>query len=85
MSAIASAGLPMMKPESNTSFGTFKQINAGLLNVGSDFDGAAADGRSYTKQFSGNYSHRIFKGIGHKVPQEALQAFTQAIIDVDKY
>ena len=51
----------------------------------SDFDGAAADGTAYTRQFSGNYSHRIFKGIGHNVPQEAPQAFAQAVVDVDGY
>jgi hypothetical protein len=55
------------------------------LNIGSGFDGAAADGRSYAKQFSGKYSHCIFKGFGHNEPQKAPQAFTQAIIDVDKY
>jgi hypothetical protein len=41
------------------------------LTIASDFDGAAADGAGYAKKFSGQYSHRIFKGIGHNVPQEA--------------
>ncbi len=55
------------------------------ITIASDFDGAAADGTSYAKQFSGKYSHRIFKGIGHNVPQEAPQAFAEAIVDVDGY
>jgi hypothetical protein len=33
--------------------------------------------------FSGKYSHRTIKGgIGHNLPQEAPQAFAEAIIDV---
>jgi pimeloyl-ACP methyl ester carboxylesterase len=38
---------------------------------------------SYAKKFSGKYSHRLIKGgIGHNLPQEAPQAFAQAVIDV---
>jgi len=55
------------------------------ITLASDFDGAAADGTSYARQFSGKYSHRIFKGVGHNVPQEAPQAFAQAVVDVDGY
>jgi len=55
------------------------------ITIASDFDGAVADGTSYAKQFSGKSSHRIFKGIGHNVPQEAPQAFAEAIVDVDGY
>jgi pimeloyl-ACP methyl ester carboxylesterase len=55
------------------------------ITIASDFDGAAADGTFYAKQFSGKYSHRIFKGIGHNVPQEAPQAFAKAVVDVDGY
>ena len=40
---------------------------------------------SYAKKFSGKYSHRNLKGIGHNLPQEAPQAFAQAIMDVDRY
>ncbi len=53
------------------------------ITIASDFDGAAADGTGYRKRFSGKYSHRILKDIGHNVPQEAPQAFAQAIVDVD--
>jgi pimeloyl-ACP methyl ester carboxylesterase len=55
------------------------------ITIASDFDGAASDGAAYRKQFSGKYSHRILKDIGHNVPQEAPQAFAQAITDVDRY
>jgi pimeloyl-ACP methyl ester carboxylesterase len=48
------------------------------------FDGANADGSAYAKKFTGTYSHRIFNGIGHNVPQEAPQQFAQAIVDVDR-
>jgi len=38
---------------------------------------------AYAKMFSGKYEHRTIKGgIGHNLPQEAPQAFAEAIIDV---
>jgi pimeloyl-ACP methyl ester carboxylesterase len=40
---------------------------------------------AYAKKFSGKYAHRDLDGIGHNLPQEAPQAFAQAIIDVDGY
>ena len=40
---------------------------------------------AYAKKFSGKYEHRDLQGIGHNLPQEAPQAFTQAIIDADGY
>jgi pimeloyl-ACP methyl ester carboxylesterase len=41
---------------------------------------------AYAKKFSGKYSHRTIKGgIGHNLPQEAPQAFAQAVVDVDRY
>ena len=55
------------------------------ITIASDFDGAAADGASYARQFSGKYSHRILKGVGHNVPQEAPQAFAEAVVAVDRY
>jgi pimeloyl-ACP methyl ester carboxylesterase len=53
--------------------------------IASDFAGAAADGTSYAKKFSGKYSYRILKGIGHNVPQEAPQAFAKAVVEVAGY
>ena len=60
-------------------------ITVPAITIASDFDGAAADGRSYAKQFSGKYSHQILNGIGHNVPQEAPHAFAKAVIEVDGY
>jgi pimeloyl-ACP methyl ester carboxylesterase len=38
----------------------------------------------YAKKFSGRYSHRTIEGdIGHNLPQEAPEAFAQAVIDAD--
>jgi pimeloyl-ACP methyl ester carboxylesterase len=60
-------------------------ITVPAITIASDFDGANASGTVYRSKFSGKYSHRIFKGIGHNVPQEAPQPFAQAVIDVDAY
>jgi len=40
---------------------------------------------AYAKKISGKYEHRtVSGGIGHNLPQEAPQAFADAIIDVAK-
>ena len=59
-------------------------ISVPTITIASDFDGALANGAAYRKYFSGKYEHRILPGIGHNVPQEAPQAFAQAIVDVDR-
>ena len=39
----------------------------------------------HAKQILGQYAHRLIKGgIGHNLPQEAPQAFAQAVIDVER-
>jgi pimeloyl-ACP methyl ester carboxylesterase len=60
-------------------------ITVPTITIASDFDGPAADGSAYRKQFSGKYSHQILTGIGHNVPQEAPQAFAKAVMEVDSY
>jgi hypothetical protein len=41
------------------------------------------DPGAYRGKFSGKYSHRLIKGgVGHNLPQEAPQAFAEAIVDV---
>jgi len=41
---------------------------------------------AYTERFSGPYAHRTIEGgIGHNLPQEAPQAFVDAVIDVDPH
>lgn len=38
---------------------------------------------AYARKFSGKYEHRTIKGgIGHNLPQEAPQAFVDAVIDI---
>ena len=38
---------------------------------------------AYAKKFSGRYMHRTIKGgVGHNLPQEAPQAFAEAVIEV---
>jgi pimeloyl-ACP methyl ester carboxylesterase len=42
------------------------------------------DDAAYRKFFSGKYANRIITGgVGHNLPQEAPQAFAQAIVDVE--
>jgi pimeloyl-ACP methyl ester carboxylesterase len=53
------------------------------ITIASDFDGPAAGGESYRSKFVGPYSHRIFAGIGHNVPQEAPRRFAEAVVDAD--
>lgn len=60
-------------------------ITVPAITISSDFDGAAADGAAYVQKFSGKYAHKILKGIGHNVPQEAPQDFANAIIEADSY
>jgi pimeloyl-ACP methyl ester carboxylesterase len=54
------------------------------ITLEGDANGAPhPDGSSYAKKFSGKYAHRIIKGgIGHNLPQEAPQAFAEAVIEV---
>jgi pimeloyl-ACP methyl ester carboxylesterase len=56
------------------------------ITLEGDANGAPhPEAASYAKKFSGKYSHRVVSGgVGHNLPQEAPQAFAQAVIDVDK-
>lgn len=60
-------------------------IKVPSITIGSDFDGAYADGKGYADKFIGKYEHRVLSGIGHNVPQEDPKAFADAIIDVDNF
>ena len=54
------------------------------ITLEGDANGAPPpDASSYAKKFSGRYAHRVIKGgIGHNLPQEAPQAFAEAVVDV---
>jgi pimeloyl-ACP methyl ester carboxylesterase len=62
-------------------------INVPTITLEGDANGAAhPDPASYRNKFAGKYAHRtITGGIGHNLPQEAPQAFADAIIEVDSY
>jgi pimeloyl-ACP methyl ester carboxylesterase len=57
------------------------------ITMEGDANGAIhADPSAYAGKFTGKYANRIITGgIGHNLPQEAPQAFAQAVIDVDGY
>ena len=59
-------------------------ITVPTITLEGDANGAPhAEPGSYAKMFSGKYSHRtVTGGIGHNLPQEAPQAFAEAVIDV---
>jgi pimeloyl-ACP methyl ester carboxylesterase len=65
----------------------FPLISVPTITLEGDANGAPhPDASSYAKKFSGKYAHRIIKGgVGHNLPQEAPQAFAQAVLDVDRY
>jgi pimeloyl-ACP methyl ester carboxylesterase len=59
-------------------------ISVPTITMEGDANGAPhSEPAAYAKMFSGKYSHRTIEGgIGHNLPQEAPQAFAQAVIDV---
>ena len=57
------------------------------ITLEGDANGAPhPDASVYAKKFSGKYEHRLIDGgIGHNLPQEAPQAFAQAVVDLDSF
>ena len=68
------AALPTLQPGTTTSFGALKQIEAGVLNVGYA-EAGPADGPAVL----------LLHGCGHNLPQEAPQAFAEAVLAVARY
>ena len=62
-------------------------ITVPTITMEGDSNGAIhQDSAAYRKHFSGKYEYRLITGgIGHNLPQEAPQAFAQAVIDVDGF
>src|SRR5262249_56079594 len=58
-------------------------ISVPTITMEGDANGAPhPEPAAYAKIFSGKYSHRpTTAGIGHNLPQEAPQAFAEAVID----
>jgi pimeloyl-ACP methyl ester carboxylesterase len=65
----------------------FPVITVPTITLEGDANGAPHPNSSaYARKFSGKYTHRVINGgIGHNLPQEAPQAFADAILDVDRY
>jgi pimeloyl-ACP methyl ester carboxylesterase len=59
-------------------------VTVPTITLEGDANGAPhPDPSSYARNFVGKYSHRLVAGgIGHNMPQEAPQAFAQAVVDV---
>jgi pimeloyl-ACP methyl ester carboxylesterase len=58
-------------------------ITVPTITLEGDANGAPhADAANYAKMFSGKYSHRVIGGgVGHNPPQEAPQAFAEAVLE----
>jgi pimeloyl-ACP methyl ester carboxylesterase len=59
-------------------------ITVPTITLEGDDNGAPhPEANAYAKKFSGKYTHRIIKGgIGHNLPQEAPQAFAEAVVEI---
>jgi pimeloyl-ACP methyl ester carboxylesterase len=62
----------------------FPAIAVPTITLEGDANGAPhPDPKVYATKFSGKYEHRLITGgIGHNLPQEAPQAFAQAVVDI---
>lgn len=63
----------------------FPSIRVPTITLEGDANGAPhPPAEAYAKRFTGKYEYRLISGgIGHNLPQEAPQAFAQAVIDAD--
>ena len=59
-------------------------ITVPTITLEGDANGAPhLEPSAYAKKFSGRYEHRTIKGgVGHNLPQEAPQAFAEAVVEV---
>ena len=57
------------------------------ITLEGDSNGAPrADGSAYANEFSGKYEHQVISGgVSPNLPQEAPQAFSKAVVDVDHF
>jgi len=62
-------------------------ITVPTITLEGDANGAPhPEPASYAGKFSGKYEHRTIQGgIGHNLPQEAPEAFSKAVVDVDRF
>ena len=61
-------------------------VTVPAITMEGDSNGAIhAPSKAYRNKFTGKYDYRLITGgVGHNIPQEAPQAFAQAVIDVDR-
>jgi len=61
-------------------------ISVPTITLEGDANGAPhPDAAAYAKKFTGRYTHRVITGgVGHNLPQEAPQAFAEAVIEADR-
>ena len=64
----------------------FPNITVPTITLEGDANGAPhPEPPAYASKFSGKYAHRLISGgIGHNLPQEAPQAFVEAVVDADR-
>ncbi|HEY7094831.1 MAG TPA: alpha/beta hydrolase, partial [Ktedonobacterales bacterium] len=62
-------------------------ITVPTITLEGDANGAPhPESNAYRSKFVGKYEHRVISsGVGHNLPQEAPQAFAQAVIDVARF
>jgi hypothetical protein len=62
-------------------------VTVPAITMEGDSNGAARPPESaYRTRFTGKYEYRLINGgVGHNMPQEAPQAFAQAVVDVDAF
>jgi pimeloyl-ACP methyl ester carboxylesterase len=62
-------------------------ITVPTITLEGDANGAPhSEPEAYAKRFTGSCAHRtITGGIGHNLPQEAPEAFAEAVVDVDAF
>jgi pimeloyl-ACP methyl ester carboxylesterase len=62
-------------------------ITVPAITLEGDANGAPhPDPAAYAEKFTGKYTHRLIAGgVGHNLPQEAPQAFAEAVVEVDGY
>jgi len=62
-------------------------VTVPAVTLEGDANGAPhPDPASYAEKFTGRYRHRLIAGgVGHNLPQEAPEAFAEAVVEVDGY
>jgi pimeloyl-ACP methyl ester carboxylesterase len=65
----------------------FPAVTVPAITMEGESNGAIhAPSSAYRKHFAGKYDERLVAGgVGHNLPQEAPEAFAQAVIDVDSF